>query len=271
LRALIGVAGAVLLAVLIYLANVAWWIDREIVQPDNFVESSVEALGSDSSREALARLIVDRLTDEYPLLALLDSTLVGLFSDLLDSSGLEEVLVVVSADIHHRIILGNQEAIVVDLLEHRDLILGPVEFVAPRLAALVPDEWFTSIELLEEGALPDLSLYARLVGPVRIVSITGIVLLVISMLWFLRRRGVGLMAVGAAFGLASIATAVLVPGGKVAALARVDQKPLEIIAADTYDQFASSLKLSAVLLALTCAALALVGYALWSASDAETH
>ncbi len=256
-----------LLAVFIYLANVAWWVDSEIVQPDTFVASSVEALGQESSRDAMARLIVDRLVDEYPLLTILDSSLVSLFSDLLDSPALEDVLVLVSTDIHDRMMSGNQEAIVVDLLEYRDVILGPVEAAAPRLAALIPDSWFTSIVVLEAGALPDLSGMAQLTKPIMVVSWLGIVVLVVFMLWYLRRRGVGLIAVGASCGIAAVGTAILVPGGKVMTLMGVEQNALEVIVADTYDQFTYSLKLSALILSLLAIGISAVGYALWVTGD----
>lgn len=267
MKALIGASVAVLLAVFIYLANVAWWIDSEIVQSDTFVASSVEALGQDSSRDAMARLIVDRLVDEYPLLIILDSSLVSLFSDLLDSPALEDILVLVSADIHDRMMTGNQEVIVVDLLEFRDVILGPVEAAAPRLAALIPDSWFTSIVVLEAGALPDLSAVAKLVGPVKIVSMVGIVILVAFILWYLRRRGAGLIAIGASCGIAALGTAILVPGGKAMTLMGVDQTALEVIVADTYDQFTNSLKLSSLVLVVIAVGISATGYVLWVADD----
>gem|GEM_PF-2988773 len=269
MKPLIAVSTAVLLAMLIYLANAAWWIDSEIVQPDTFVASSVEALRQDSSRDAMARLIVDRLVDEYPLLVVLDSSLVSLFSDLLDSPALEDILALVSADIHDSMVTGKQEAIVVDLLDFRDVILGPVEAAAPRLAELIPDSWFTSIVVLEAGALPDLSTVAKLVGPVKIASLLGITILVAFMLWYLRRRGASLIAIGASCGIAALGTAILVPGGKAITLMGVDQGALEVIVADTYDQFTTSLKLSALVLAVIAIGISATGYALWVSGDSS--
>lgn len=269
MRTAISILLAILLAILIYLGNFAWWLDRQVMQTESFVDSSVEALGRESSRDAMGRLIVDRLVDEYPLLIILESNLVGLFSELLAAPALDEVLTFVAVEIHDRIVTGDDEAIVVDLLGYREAILGPVEAVAPRLAALVPDEWFTSVEVLEEAALPDVSRQARWVGPVKYLALFGAIALTVFILSSVKRRYRAVAMIGIAFVLAGFGTATIVPGGKSLTLGQISGPSVETIIGNTYDEFANYLKASALTFALIGIALVALGVARWAAQDMD--
>lgn len=269
MRTAISILLALLLAILIYLGNFAWWLDRQVIQSESFVDSAVEALDRESSRDAMGRLIVDRLVDEYPLLIILESNLVGLFSELLAAPALDEVLTFVAVEIHDRIVTGDDEEIVVDLLSYREAILGPVEAVAPRLAALVPDEWFTSVEVLEEAALPDVSRQARWVGPVKYLSLFGAVALALFILWFVKQRVRGVAMIGFAFVVAGFGTATIVPGGKALTLGQISGLSVEIIIGNTYDEFTNYLKASALTFALIGVALVAFGVARLAAQEAD--
>ena len=263
MKRLIAALLAVLLSALIYLGNFSWWLDTQVIEPDAFAEATVSALNEDSSRLALGELIVQRLVEELPLLIVLKANLAGLFSELLASPALEDVLAFVASEIHDRLVTGSDEAIVVNLVDYRDAILEPIEAVAPQLAALVPQDWFTTVVVLEDGSLPDMSRQARWAGPVKYLSIIGASLLALLLLRFVKRRGEGVALVGMAFLLAGLATAVLVPGGKVPALARAQSLSVETIISNTYDQFTGYLKVSALILALVGAGLIAVGVARW--------
>lgn len=264
MKGLIAVLLAVLLSALIYLGNFSWWLDAQVIEPDAFTEATVAALNQESSRAAMGELIVDRLVVEFPLLIVLRANLASLFSELLASPALEDVLAFVAIEIHDRIVTGSDEAIVVDLGAYREAILGPIDAVAPRLAALVPQDWFTTVVVLEEGSLPDLSRQARWAGPVKYLSVIGALVLVFFLLRFVRRRGLGAALVGMSFLLAGFATAVLVPGAKTLALARAQRLSVETIIANTYDQFTGHLKVSALVFALVGAGFIAIGVARWA-------
>jgi hypothetical protein len=268
-RGLISFLLAVLLAALIYIGNFSWWLDNQILEPGEFAEATVTALRLESSRDALGRLIADRLVDEFPLLVVLESNLATLFSELLASPALEEVLAFVATEIHNRIVTGGDGAIVVDLASFRDVILGPIEAVAPRLAILVPDDWFSSVEVLEEASLPDLSRQAQWVGTVKFLPIIGALLVVFLLMWHARRRGANTALIGMAFLLAGLATAVLVPGARIVALAQARDASVEVIVSNTYDQFTGYLKASALAFALVGVALVAIGISLWAASSPD--
>lgn len=274
MKNLVAVLIAVLLSALIYLGNFSWWLDAQVIDPDAFGDETVTALNQESSRIAMGELIVDRLVDELPLLIVLKSNLASLFSELLASPALREVLASVASEIHDGLVTGSDEAIVVDLGEYREAILGPIEAVAPRLVSLVPQDWFTTVVVLDEGSLPDLSRQARWAGTVKYLSIVGALALAVLLLRFVKRRGLGVALVGMAFLLAGFATAVLVPGAKAMALARAQNQSVETIISNTYDQFTGHLKVSALVFALVGAGLIAIGVARWAGAstiDAEMH
>jgi hypothetical protein len=261
-RGLIAFLLAVLLAALIYVGNFSWWLDTQVLEPDEFADATITALRLESSRDAMGMLVADRLVDEIPLLVVLESNLASLFSELLASPAFEEVLAFVATEIHNRIVTGSNDAIVVDLVGHRDVILGPIEAVAPRLAILVPDDWFSSVEVLGEASLPDLSRQAQWVGVVKYLSIIGALALALFVMWYARRQGASTSLIGMAFLLAGLATAVLVPGAKIVALAQARDASVDVIVSNTYDQFTSHLKTSALVFALVGVALVAIGVSL---------
>ncbi len=267
MRSTIAILLAALLGALVYVGNFAWWFEREVVRSENFVESTVTALGREESRQAMGRLIVNRLVDEFPLLIVVESNLVGMFSDLLATAALGDVVAFVGVDVHEAIVTGDQDAIAINLAAYRDVIMAPLDAIAPRLAALVTDDWFVSVEVLEAGALPDLSLYAQRAGAARFISVVGAAALTGFLLWFTKRRGMGSALVGIAFMLAGFASALLVPTGRWLTLREVDRQSMEVLVTNTYNEFTKSLLVSAVVLVLIGLAFVATGVALRSASS----
>ena len=78
-----------MLTIALYFANVAWWLETEILDSESFVETTLVAMEDEATRDAAAAIIVDRLSDEFPLLRLLDSALIALFSDLIGREVIE--------------------------------------------------------------------------------------------------------------------------------------------------------------------------------------
>lgn len=264
---MLSIATAVLLAALLYLGSFSWWLESRVMESETFVDSTVVALELETSRLAIGQLITDQLVDEFPLFIILESNLVDMFADLLGVDALEDVVRFVGVEVHERIVTGNQDAIVIDLLDYRDIVLGPVEAVAPRLAELVPDEWFLSVEVLGEGALPDLSLYERWNDLLRFGSLAGAFVLAMVVFWLAKRRGMAFTLIGIALMLAGVASAVLVPAGRWLTLARLEDPSVETIVSNTYSQFTGALVITALALVLSGLAVLAVGVVLWSAED----
>ncbi|MEN8239342.1 MAG: hypothetical protein ABFR53_09095 [Actinomycetota bacterium] len=265
-RTVFAIGVTSLLAALIYVGSFSFWLDREIVDSENFLDSAVEALGTESSRDAIGQLIVDGLIEEFPLLTILESNLVGMFSDLLASPALGDVVTLVGVNVHERIVTGNQDAIVIDLIDYRDVIVSPIEAVAPRLAELIPDEWFASIEVLEAGVLPDLSTYAERVGLVRWVSLVGAFVLIALLMWLVRRTTATTL-IGIAFVLAGVASAALVPAGRILTVAQFEDRSVQTLSGNAYGVFVQPLLVGAAVLVLIGISVIVAGVALGASDD----
>ena len=257
-----------LLAALIYGANFGWWLDRSVMDSDSFVESTEEALGEEISRIAVSALIVDEMIGEFPLLIIVESNLVAMFSDLLATDAFAEVAAVVAADVHERIVTGDQSAIAINLVAYRDLVLAPLEAIAQSVAELVPDEWFVSVEILEAGALPDLSAYVDWTAVVRVLAALGAIALAAGMLWYSRRTSVAVLLIGAAFASAGLATAVLVPGARWLTLNGIDRVSVRVVIGNTYDAFTDHLLWSAGIMLVLGLGLMALGAAMRTGGEA---
>lgn len=266
MRSLVVVLLVAMLGVLVYVAIFAWWFEREIVDSETFVDSTVVALGQEESREAMSELIVDRLVDEFSLLIVVESNLVAMFVDLLATQALGGVVSIVGVDVHEAIVTGSQDAIEIDLEDYRDVIVAPLDAIAPQLADLVPDDWFVSVEVLEAGALPDLSLYARWAGSALFLTIVGAATLGVLLLWFVKPPGVGLALIGVALIGAGLAPAVLVPLGRLLTVGNVDTRSMEALVTIMYNELVGSLLMSAVALVLIGLAIGAIGLVVRSAS-----
>lgn len=263
MRRTIVVLATAILAMALYFANVAWWLETEILDTETFVATTLEAMEDDATRDAAAGIIVDTLADEFPLLRLLGSALVGLFSDLLGREVIEPLIVATATDVHRRIVEGDQSALIIDLDPYRGLLLAPLESLSPELAARVPDDWFRTVEVLDEGILPDLSAYVRHTRTAAIVATllsvaVAVVILVTSKRWFS-----ALVAVGVAFMLAGGFSALVPPGARFTAAVFIDDAPSTALVTGVFDAFAESLTARSLAILGVGAALSVAGLLGW--------
>jgi len=263
-----AVVATTILAALIYGATFGWWLDRSVIDSDSFVELAEESLGEEISRIAVSKLIVDEMVSEFPLLIIVESNLVAIFSDLLSTDAFSKVAAIVAVDVHERIVTGDQSAIVISLVEYRDLVLSPFEAIAPSVGDLIPDEWFVSVEILEEGALPDLSAYAAWTGVVSFLAILGALALAAAMLWFSKRTSAAVVLIGIALSAAGTATAVLVPGARWLTLKDVNRVSAQVVIGNTFDAFTYQLLWSAGIMIVLGLALVALGLAMRAADGA---
>ena len=75
--------------------------------------------------------------------------------------------------------------------------------------------------------------------------------------------------IGIAFLAAGFGTALIIPGGKALTLGQINGASVEVIIANTYDEFTSYLKVSALVFALIGVALIAVGIGQWAAQDTD--
>lgn len=258
-----------LLAALMFAANFGWWLDRSVIDSHSFVESTEEALSEEISRIAVSHLIVDEMIGEFPLLIIVESNLVAMFSDLLSTDVFSTVTAWFAVDVHERIVTGDQSAVTISLVEYRDLVLAPFAAIAPGVVDLVPDDWFVSVEILEEGSLPDLSIYADWAAVASVLAILAALALAAAMLWLSERTDMAVVLIGIALSAAGVATAMLVPGARWLTLKDLDRVSAQVVVGNTYDAFTDQLFWSAGIMIVFGLAMVALGFAM-SAGKAAT-
>jgi hypothetical protein len=239
-RTIVILAGG-MLTIALYFANVAWWLETEVLDSESFVETTLVAMEDEATRDATAAIIVDRLSDEFPLLRLLDGALIALFSDLISRDVIEPLIVETSTDVHRRIIEGDQSELTIDLDPYRGLLLAPLESLSPQLAAAVPDDWFRSVEVLDEGTLPDLAIHTRRTRPAAIIATLVAMGLVAVILTTARRWFAAFTAIGMAFVLAGGFSALLVPGSRFTAAIFLNDGPSTVLLTGVFNAFTQPL------------------------------
>jgi hypothetical protein len=263
MRRTVVVLATAILAMALYFANVAWWFETEILDTDTFVATTLEAMEDEATRDAAAAIIVDTLADEFPLLRLLDAALVGLFSDLLGRDVIETLIVATATDVHSRIVEGDQSALIIDLDPYRGLLLAPLESLSRELAALVPDDWFRTVEVLEEGTLPDVSAYVRHTRTAAIAATLlsvglAAVILAISKRWFS-----ALVAVGVAFMFAGGFSALLPLGARSTAAVFIEDGSSTALLTGVFNAFTEPLTTRSLMILGLGAVLSVAGLLGW--------
>jgi hypothetical protein len=263
MRRTVVVLATAILAMALYFANVAWWFETEILDTDTFVATTLEAMEDEATRDAAAAIIVDTLADEFPLLRLLDAALVGLFSDLLGRDVIEPLIVATATDVHSRIVEGDQSALIIDLDPYRGLLLAPLESLSRELAALVPDDWFRTVEVLEEGTLPDVSAYVRHTRTAAIAATLlsvglAAVILAISKRWFS-----AFVAVGVAFMFAGGFSALLPLGARSTAAVFIEDGSSTALLTGVFNAFTEPLTTRSLMILGLGAVLSVAGLLGW--------
>ena len=235
-------SATVLLALMLYVFNVGLWVNSNVIDTEAFVEATVSSLQTESSRIAVAEIIVDELATDTPIVLLLREPLVDLFAAILETPRFAVVLFNVGELLHVAVIEGDGAAIETDLSSIEQLVRVPLRAIAPDLESLIPSDFFDSVTIVEAGKIPDASPY------VAIARFTAIAAAVVALaLGFLivalsRPRRFSLVMIGTAITVAALSTSWLVPGGRDLTIGVADDPNVEVLIANLYDALAASLR-----------------------------
>ncbi len=254
------VVTAALLALFLFVANVAWWMDARVLIADEFVETAVDGLTLPASREATAQIVVGRLADELPALAVFDTVLVGLFSDLFGTEELKGLFVALAEDLQQRIVEDDLQPIVIDLDQYRTTVLRPLQVFSPQLASLVPADSFRSVEVLDAGVIPSIPPIARFAVAVAVVASAISAVLAAAVFAITRRWCMGLAIVGGSFVLAGSFTAFLIPILRSIVVPGFSGEPRAVLVVTVFNGFVRTLSARSWLLALV--GMTMIGIAL---------
>jgi hypothetical protein len=253
----------VLLAVLTFLAAIAFWMDRSVGREAAFLDHATEVLAIDTSQEALAARLMDEAIDAVPLLALVRGAGERATVGLLDSGAFDPAIDSVVIAGHRYIITQPDGPLAVDLTEVREVIVAPIARFAPDLADRVPVDVFESVVILEPDALPLAVRFLPWASAASIFLAAAAAFAAIAYVMLAERRSVALGSVGLALLGAGLGVVVWsIAGGPLAATS-VDDALSRILVRNAYDVFSRSLRTEGVWLVVAgvaIAAAALVGY-----------
>ncbi len=265
---------AVLLALMLYIVNFGLWVNNNLVNTETFVEVTVSSLQTESSRVAVAEIIVDQLATDRPIVLLLSQPLVDLFATILETPQFEVILFNVGELLHTRIIDGDNGAIESDLTSIEDLVRTPIRAIAPDLDALIPSNFFDSVTIIEAGMIPDASPYVAFSRFMTIAAAVVALALVFLIVSLSHPRRFSLVVIGSAVAIPALATSWLVPGGRALTIGIAEDPNVEVLIANLYDALAVSLMSQSRLVAAGGVAIVMLGLVLmvmeWRSEAAES-
>ena len=259
MRRLTIVFATLLLALMLYVVNMGIWVNRNIIDTETFVETTVTSLRTESSRIAVAEIIVEELATDRPVVLLLQGPLIEVFAAILETAEFEVVLTNVGVLLHATIIDGDDGAIESDLTSIEDLVRAPLRSIAPDLDALLPTDFFDSVAIIDADELPDASPYVAVARFTTIAAVIVAIALGFLIVSLSRPRRFSLVLIGSAVTLAALSTSWLVPGGRNLSIGIADDPQVEILIGNLYDALAVSLRSQSRLVAAAGIAVIMVG------------
>jgi 3-dehydroquinate dehydratase len=264
-RARAGIATIVIafvISVLVFVANLGVWAQRQVFDPGALAIASLEALHEQDSEQAIAAYLMDQAIEEVELLRFVREPGERAVEVVLASGVLDPTYVQITDVVRDRMVTGNPDAVVVDLLHLRNAILDPIAAIAPGAVDLVPDRVFQDIVILEEGVLPSLRVVAEMTPWITALAGAAAMVLAVLVLAWSRRRSLATFAIGAAIGAAGAWSLVWVEAGRPLIIGRIDNRLGVVLAGNGYDVLARSLREQSLTVLLVGVVIA-AGSLLW--------
>lgn len=151
---------SILAALLLLVANSAYWVSHNIFDTDTFTRITDQALSQESSRTAIAGAVVDRLLEQRPVLRnVLGDQAVKLISGLLDTSQAQAVMDRAISRFHIAVTSNDPQNIEIDLTRLKSVIERIVALADVEEANINPDEIPDTVVLLDASKIPNFYQY----------------------------------------------------------------------------------------------------------------
>lgn len=254
---------AFVISVLVFVANLGVWAQRQLFDPGALALASLEALHEEDSEQAIAAYLMDQAIEEVELLRFVRQPGEQAVGVVLDSGVLDATYIQVTDVVRERMVTGNPDAVVVDLLHLKAAILGPIADVAPNLVDLIPDSVFGDIVILDEGVLPSLRGVSEMTPWITALAGAAAMVLAVLLVALSRRRSLALFAVGFAVAAAGGWSLLWIGAGRPLVIGRIDHELAVVLAGNGYDVLARSLRqqsLTVLLVGVVIAAASLLWF-----------
>lgn len=145
----------VIAAFLLLIANSAFWVNQYIFNTDNFTRVTTTAITAESSREAIASGVVDRLLTNQPALKrVVNDQAVKLISGLLDTKQADAVLDRAVTNLHVTLTSADPQSTVLDLTNLKNVMQRVIDVTNLEPTNFSVDDIPDQIVLLDANKVP---------------------------------------------------------------------------------------------------------------------
>ena len=235
------IAIGALISILTFVAVVAFWLNRTVVQEAAFLDHATEVLEMDTSQQALAERLMEKAVDAVPLLALVRGAGERAIVVILDSGAFDTAIDNLIVAGHRQVMSGEDGPFVADLSAVRDVLVEPIARISPDLAERIPVDVFEDVVILDEEALPAIGRAVGWVPAVSVIAAAVAVFLAIAVVMLAARRTVAVMIVGLAALIAGGGVVLWSLAGEALVPSRIDDSISRVLVENGYTVFSRSL------------------------------
>jgi len=235
------IAIGALISILTFVAVVAFWLNRTVVQEAAFLDHATEVLEMDTSQQALAERLMEKAVDAVPLLALVRGAGERAIVVILDSGAFDTAIDNLIVAGHRQVMSGEDGPFVADLSAVRDVLVEPIARISPDLAERIPVDVFEDVVILDEEALPAIGRAVGWVPAVSVIAAAVAVFLAIAVVMLATRRTVAVMIVGLAVLIAGGGVVLWSLAGEALVPSRIDDSISRVLVENGYTVFSRSL------------------------------
>jgi short repeat uncharacterized protein DUF308 len=150
--------GATVLLVLggigLVVASTGWWLERSFLDTGRFTGTANDLLDQDEVQAELSSVLVEQLSEQAGTdLRAAEPFLAAIVAQVVDSGAFRTVFDTALSNAHRVLVDRGTERIILDLTSAYDQIRGPLQQVAPNLAAELPSRRQLEVVLIHRSEL----------------------------------------------------------------------------------------------------------------------
>jgi hypothetical protein len=150
--------GATILLVLggvgLVVASTGWWLERSFLNTSRFTGTANDLLDQHEVQAELSSVLVEQLSERAGTdLRAAEPFLAAIVAQVVDSGAFRTVFDTALSNAHRVLVDRGTERIILDLTAAYDLVRGPLQQVAPDLAAELPSRRQLEVELIHRSEL----------------------------------------------------------------------------------------------------------------------
>lgn len=139
------------------------WFTNNVYDKDNFLTVTTQTLQSEEVRSAVAANVVERFSDNYPILGqVAGPTLNKIFLGILDSSLFDRIYTRVAESTYTQLTTNESTAVVINVKDATDFLMPLLQAKDPEIAARV-ENLPSEIVIIPDGQLPNISAAAGII------------------------------------------------------------------------------------------------------------